>query len=272
MKITNHLLDAIPYVASPNRSGKFKAGLPDTLIIHYTAGPSMESAKNTFLNPAAKASAHIIIDRDGSILQMVPFDTIAWHAGVSQWKQRRNLNNYSIGIELVNAGSLVKEKKGYSSWFGRQYTAKEVVKAVHRNEDTASYWHSYTAAQLKACENLCKLLMEVYGIQTILGHEEISLGRKTDPGPAFPLDALRAQLEDKTQWPSGEVKAKVEGNKRKVKASSLNIRKGPGTQHETLAAPLPKDHEVEILESKDGWVKVKTTAVIEGWVSERFVG
>lgn len=258
MNIKNHLLENIPYIPSPNRSGKFTK---DTLIIHYTAGPSLESAKNTFLNKAAKASAHIIIDRDGSIIQMVPFDTIAWHAGESKWGKRKGLNKYSIGIELVNAGALIKEKTGFSSWFGKIYTAKEAVKAQHRNEAKLAHWHKYTDKQIKACQALAQLLIEEYGIKEILGHEEISPNRKIDPGPAFPLDEMRNTLF-----------AKAEQNQEaKVIASSLNIRKGPGEEYETIAEPLPIEHEVEILESKGAWVKVKTTAVIEGWVSKRFL-
>lgn len=262
MKILNHLIQDTAYAPSPNRSGKFVKGLPDTLIIHYTAGPCLESAQNTFLNKGSKASAHIIIERDGSMIQMVPFDTIAWHAGTSKWGKRKNLNNYSIGIELVNAGSLVKEKKGYSSWFGKNYTSKEVVKAVHRNEDVASYWHRYTDKQIKACESLCKLLVEEYGIQNILGHEEISPDRKIDPGPAFPLDEMRQKL----------LALKPKPEKASVIAKGLNIRKGPDTTFEKLAEPLPHSHKVQILEQKGEWVKVKTTALIEGWVAKRYLG
>lgn len=259
--IQNHLLEGVPYVPSPNRSGKFTKGLPDTLILHYTAGPSLESAKNTFLNSSAKASAHILIDRDGSVLQMVPFDTIAWHAGESKWGKRKGLNNYSIGIELVNAGKLTKEKGGYVAWFGTKYAAKDILKAVHRNETEASYWQKYTDKQLAACEKLVALLIKEYRISTLLGHEEISPGRKVDPGPAFPLDEMRAKLLGKPTGPDMGI----------VTASALNIRKGPGATEEKIAEALPNGHEMEILETQGGWTKVRTTAVVEGWVSSKYV-
>jgi N-acetylmuramoyl-L-alanine amidase len=102
MKIENHLLsgEKIDFKNSPNISGKFKTGLLDTIVIHYTAGSSRESSVSTLINPGSKASAHLVIGRDGKITQLVPFDTIAWHAGNSSYKGRVGLNSYSIGIEI----------------------------------------------------------------------------------------------------------------------------------------------------------------------------
>src|SRR5687767_14113752 len=91
---------------SPNHGSKFPASLPDTVVIHYTAGTTLRGAVSTLCHAASKASAHLVIDRDGSIVQLVALDTIAWHAGASRHLSRSGLNQFSIGIELVNAGKL----------------------------------------------------------------------------------------------------------------------------------------------------------------------
>ena len=83
-------------------SGEFEKGKLDTIVIHYTAGP-FQSSLNTLKNPKVKASAHVIVDRDGSVTQLIPFNEIAWHAGESSYGTRTGLNKYSIGIEIVNS-------------------------------------------------------------------------------------------------------------------------------------------------------------------------
>lgn len=78
----NHRLegDGIPFRESPNHGGLFEPGLPDTIIIHYTAGSSAESSVKVLCDPKRKASAHLVVGRDGSVTQLVPFNTVAWHA------------------------------------------------------------------------------------------------------------------------------------------------------------------------------------------------
>ena len=76
------------------------------------------------------------------------------------------------------------------------YKEDEVIKAVHRNQTVARYWHAYTDKQIAVVEEICRVLVEAYPIKDILGHEEISPNRKIDPGPAFPLDKLRRLILD----------------------------------------------------------------------------
>ena len=85
LEIKNHILsgkNVKKMIPSPNHSGEFREGDLDTIIMHYTGGPYRQSL-NTLTNPRVRASAHVIIDRDGSITQLVPFNLIAWHAGKS---------------------------------------------------------------------------------------------------------------------------------------------------------------------------------------------
>ncbi len=254
------------FVKSPNFSGEFTRGVLDTIIIHYTAGP-YQSAVNTLINPAAKASAHMIIDRDGSITQLIPLNFIAWHAGPSSYNGRTGFNRLSIGIEIVNAGMLTKSGNVYRSWFGSAYNPNEVIEAIHRNEKTPRFWHIYTEEQIDATIDICRVLIETYNLKHILGHEEICKGMKFDPGPAFPLDRMRNQLlgngrnqdDDATELPSFG----------RVTASSLNVRSSADVNAEKVSKPLTKGAKVKILDQANGWYKV--IVEVEGWVLGQYV-
>jgi N-acetylmuramoyl-L-alanine amidase len=265
--IDNLLKDGeVAFSASPNIGSEFKSP-PDTIILHYTAGGSPESAIATFKNPLSKASAHIIIGRNGSITQMVPFNTVAWHAGASQYSGRTGFNNFSIGIEIDNAGLLEKRGEKYVSWFGKAYPENEVVYAVHRNEFSSRYWHTYTEVQFELIEKICYLLIEKYPVKLILGHEEVSPGRKVDPGPAFPLDKIRMRLLGSKRDDDGA--ENIVGQELTVMVDALNIRSLPDINSEKIAKPLSKNQKVKIIEKKDGWAKVSTG--ITGWVAERYL-
>jgi len=269
MKIFNHRLEGenLKIQGSPNRGGPLK---PDTVVVHYTASPSAESAIRTLCDPGRKASAHVVIDFDGSITQLVPFNIISWHAGKSRHEDRVGLNKYSIGIEIVNAGKLVKSGSNYVSWFGKKFPAEDVFYGIHRNEEIAAYWHQYTQEQIATVEELCSLLIAEYNMFHILGHEEISPGRKIDPGPAFPLDKLRNRIlalsprDEEGEEEPGEIPA--EGL---VTASKLNIRSGPTTAHIKVARALPKGKKVKILQKSGDWYRVSTN--VEGWVSGQYI-
>ena len=251
-------------------SGQFTGDRPDTVIIHFTAGSTLGSAINTLKNPSVKASAHLVIDRDGSIVQLIGFDKIAWHAGKSKWQERTGLNKFSIGIELVNAGELKRSGSQYVSWFGHRYREDQVVEAVHRNQSKMSYWHAYTQDQIEACFDVCRVLKENYQIQFILGHEEIAPRRKTDPGPAFPLEKLRNQVldtRDDEVDSSVPVVAKEEESPlmtARVTANRLNFRQQPYASAPLAGEPLSANTNVELLEKSGSWRKVRVYA--EGWV------
>lgn len=269
MKISNNKInsDYAEFDEVDKTSGAFDRGLPDTIVIHYTAGPSVSSALNTFKDPSVEASAHVIIDFDGSVTQLIPFNKIGWHAGDSSWLDRTELNYYSIGIEIVNAGRLEKSGSVWRSWFGKKYEEDDVMQAIHRNEDHEAGWHVYTEEQITSTYELCKKLMDSYNIKHILGHEEISPGRKSDPGPAFPLDKLRNRLlhsnrkdpdEHQEDWKTGV-----------VTASALNIRSGPSSSNATISKPLSRNTKVSILKEQNGWYNVEVK--MRGWVSKNYI-
>ena len=196
MKITNHRLTddsgtPVDFVQTPNHSGTTK---PLLLIIHYTAGISRDAAISWFQNPQAKASAHLIIDRDGTVVQMADFNVKTWHAGVSRWGTLEGLNRYSIGIELVNAGRLIKAGAEWKTWYEAIIPTDQVVEAIHKNESQSAGWHLYTNAQIEKAIEVGLALNQEYQFEDILGHDDIAPIRKSDPGPAFPLVSFSSKV------------------------------------------------------------------------------
>jgi N-acetylmuramoyl-L-alanine amidase len=270
-KIVGDKVDQIP--CQGKDSGLFTAGLPDTLVIHFTGGSSLDSSVAHLKAPDIKASAHLVIGRNGEVKQLIEFDRVAWHAGVSEWKGRRGLNKYSVGIELDNAGRMTRAGQSFVSWFGRQYPADEVIEAKHRNESSASYWHTYSEEQLAACFSVCRCLANAYPISTIVGHEEIAPGRKIDPGPAFPLERLRDQVLIGRADAAAESSVQPEHAgtplKAVVNAERLNIRQMPYVGAALAGNPLPNGTEVEILDRSEKWCKVSVKR--QGWVHGDFL-
>ena len=197
MRIENHRLAGARQVPSPNQGGRFSAGAPDTLILHFTAcdDPGLAIRVLSDPTPGRRVSAHLVVSRDGDVTQLLPFDTIGWHAGRSAWGGREEFNRMSLGVEIDNPGRLEERGEGVLvSRLGRVYGPEDAVLAVHRNESEPAWWLRYPREQLEVVEALSALLVAEYGLRWILGHEEIAPGRKDDPGPAFPLDELRSRI------------------------------------------------------------------------------
>lgn len=255
--ISDGLITGAPFRNSPNKGGQLAA---DTVVMHYTAGTSTNSAAKWLSSSQAKASAHIVLGRDGELVQLVSFKDVAWHAGRSRWKGRSGLNQYSIGIEIVNAGPLTKHADGlYRTAFGRVISdPAEVVLAKHKHEKETRYWHAYTEAQLNRLEELLLALLHEYPqIREVVGHDDIAKGRKSDPGPAFPMGRYQSLVE--TRREDGD-------DVMVVTASKLNVREGPGTNYDRVdEGPLPRGAQVRILEREEPWLLV-TNDQAEGWV------
>jgi N-acetylmuramoyl-L-alanine amidase len=254
--IKNHRLEGSPYVASPNKGGKIK---PIFIVQHYTAGYTAESAINTLTRKGSGVSAHVTVDLDGTITQHVPFNVKAWHAGPSKWMGYNGLNNYSIGIEIVNIGWLRqlgngKYQDAYGNTRDEAYFPNGLVLAPNARAGSGTFaWPRYTAEQLHAVDQLTEALCGKYDIKDIVSHEEIDTrGWKTDPGPAFPMKLVQRHLksdrsDDSELW--------------EVTASSLNVRTGPGSNYGTRSA-LTRGHKVEVIARSGDWVQIND----DGWV------
>ncbi len=197
LKIREHRLDktSAKVISAPTLNQNSQREIdPKHIIIHYTAGRSFESSVNWLTNPKSKASAHIIVGREGEIAQLVDFNRRAWHAGRSIWDGKPDLNSRSIGIELDNAGKLNRRADGYYTWFGRRVPDSDVVIV------DGSLWHAFTDAQIETAYTICEAIIDEYPTigedpeGGVLGHNDIAPGRKVDPGPAFPMNKFRSWL------------------------------------------------------------------------------
>ena len=148
------ILDQIP---SPN-FGERKGGLmPKWVILHYTAMNSAAEAIERLCDPVHQVSAHYVISESGAVTQLVSDDMRAWHAGQSYWQGCRDMNSASIGIELCNRGD-----------------------------------HPFPAPQIRALITLLSGVCTRNDIppNSVIGHADIALGRKADPGARFDWRAL----------------------------------------------------------------------------------
>jgi N-acetylmuramoyl-L-alanine amidase len=131
------------------------------IVLHYTGMQSERACIKRLIDKKSKVSTHYLINRIGSITRIVDDQNTAWHAGKSKWKNFTNLNDQSIGIELVNQG----HQFGYEN-----FSKKQISKLIL----------------------LCKFLIKKYKIKysNILGHSDIAPLRKKDPGEKFPWHLL----------------------------------------------------------------------------------
>lgn len=251
----------VSFVETPNKGGDLS---PCYLVFHYTAGRNAQSSIDWLTNPEAKASAHLVLARDGSICQLAPFNVKTWHAGISHWDGLSGLNGYSIGIEMDNAGPLKKVGDEYQAWFGTLYAENQVIYAKHRLDDESRWWHVYTEVQIQRALELAQLLVQHYDLKDVVGHEDIAPDRKRDPGPAFPLEHVRARVLGREE---------DERERYDVTASTLNIRSGPGVEFPSVAEPLKRGTTVVLLEKRDRWsmVELVENGDIEGWVHNQFL-
>ena len=261
MIITNHRIDGVEYVSSPNQGGEIS---PKFIVMHYTAGYTAQSAINTLCNPDRKASAHIVLDTDGTITQLVDFHRKAWHAGKSAYKGHKWLNSKSIGIEIVNIGFLRLLGDKFQDSYGNVKTIEEigvdVLEAPHARVGSGNfYWPIYPEAQLQALDVLTAKLIEEYNIIDIVSHEEIDLnGWKTDPGPAFPMQRYKNLLPMRD----------MDENQYQVTASTLNVRSGPGTEFDVIAAAaLVHGDIIEVTDIRGDWGRIDG----DGWIHMGYV-
>ncbi|MDZ4103281.1 MAG: N-acetylmuramoyl-L-alanine amidase [Hydrogenophaga sp.] len=263
--IQNHRLTGpdVSFRATPNVGGAMR---PQFVVLHYTAGRTLESSVESLCTkkPQGNASSHIVLGRDGRIVQLAPFNAVTWHAGVSQWSGIDGLNHHAIGIEMDNAGLLHREGERCVSWFGKAYPDNEVVMAEHRHGGGLRPWHHFTEVQIERALQLCEVLVAHYGLKDVLGHEDIARGRKVDPGPAFPLAAVRARALGR----GADVAVRLV-----VNAASLNIRSGPAAEFSKVAPALKRGAELVLLEPQDRWSRVAVVGAtdLEGWVCNDFV-
>lgn len=153
---------------SPNHDARPPAKPISLLVLHYTGMASAAAALDRLTDPAAKVSAHYVIDEDGAVYGLVDESRRAWHAGVSSWAGERDINGISIGIELVNPG--------------------------HAYPGYAGGYRSFPEMQMRSLEQLATDILRRHAIPAhrVLGHSDVAPTRKTDPGELFDWERLAA--------------------------------------------------------------------------------
>lgn len=262
-----------------NNSGKFKAGEPKFLVMHYTAGGGGKGSANFLFGPHKPgSSAHFVVDRNGDVYQISDTGVVTWHAGESLWRGIQFLNSHSIGIEIANYGYW---RPGISPKTQTAAKAAGWLEAVHKNGGPTRFWEPYPEAQMVAVERLTAWILETHPtIKEIVGHDDIAPGRKTDPGPAFPMhrftDILHpnvgnsevpANLKDATVVKKSDPRSYI------VNATSLNVRGGAGTTFEVIGS-LKKGAKVTILQDNPAWDFIEYDeggTKHQGWVSGQYL-
>ena len=180
-KPTSLLLDGL-YIPSPNCNDRPDPNDISLIVVHGISlpagqfgGPYIEQLftnrldveqHESFIEIATlEVSSHVLIRRDGQVIQFVPFDKRAWHAGASRFEDREECNDFSIGIELEGTDTIPYEAVQYQQ-------LAEVIQALLKRYPTINQ-------------------------KRIVGHSDIAPGRKTDPGPAFDWVKLAHVLTDR---------------------------------------------------------------------------
>jgi N-acetylmuramoyl-L-alanine amidase len=148
-------------VPSPNFDERV-GGPPDMILLHYTGMETGEAALARLTAAESKVSSHYVVFEDGRIVQCVPEEKRAWHAGVSHWAGETDINSRSIGIEIVNPG----HEFGYSD---------------------------FPLRQIAAVISVCKGILARRGpisADRVLAHSDVAPSRKQDPGEKFPWELL----------------------------------------------------------------------------------
>ena len=148
-------------IPSANYGERRNGREPDMIVLHYTGMADAKRAVAKLTTAGTEVSSHYVVHEDGRIIQCVPEAKRAWHAGASSWAGETDVNSCSIGIEIVNGGHD----------FGLP---------------------DYPLRQIAAVIALCKgiVIRRKIAPHRVLGHSDVSPGRKQDPGEKFPWQLL----------------------------------------------------------------------------------
>ncbi|HEV7253347.1 MAG TPA: N-acetylmuramoyl-L-alanine amidase [Mesorhizobium sp.] len=246
---------------------------PRILIVHFTYGASARSSAEWFQSPKNKhrSSAHAIVERDGSVIQCVDFNEGANHAGKSSWNGISSFNNKSFGLELANWGYLEGSGGNWTSY--TNVAISNPFLDVHKNGNPNGSkspigWERYPAVQIDAAVEIARAVVDKYGVDTILGHDDISKGWKWDPGPAFNMSRFRTMV-------FGD-RAEMGPNVMTVSSpNDLNLREGPGISFRIIQS-LPDGAKVEPVEQDGNWMMINLLdaqgrPAKSGWVHRSFL-
>lgn len=280
MKIRNHKLEGVEFQPARWTGGVIT---PEIVILHDTAGRLEKGNSARYLRDNdAKVSVHFVLERDGTIVQQVPANRQANHAGESSYNGRKGCNAFSIGIEIVNPGKMTRIAGTGGlwarAWWKEDFQDGHGVELVEMTtpEHGPGVWMDYTPEQITAVTLLLETLFrDIKTLKDITTHWYVSPGRKVDTNPLFPLAAIRAKVlgrDDPAQAAADAGSQPARDLRRVIAASGLNLRRWPSFNPNVILA-IP--HGTEVLVEREGvfdgrdWCRV-LYAGQEGWIVKSY--
>ncbi|MCU0882055.1 MAG: N-acetylmuramoyl-L-alanine amidase [Hyphomonadaceae bacterium] len=280
LRLARGKVTGIPFTQARRMGGVIT---PTILILHDTASRLEKGRAAAYLaDNTASVSVHFVIERDGSIVQQVPIGRAAFHAGRSSYNNRKNCNDFSIGIEIVNAGRMDPAGPDKArAWWGETFdrAALGIVQAAPATHGPG-LWMAYTPEQIEAVLTLGSFLFaQVPTLMDVVTHWYVAPGRKTDTNPLFPLASVKARImgrDDPAALAADREAAPVKGDDQFVKvnapADSVNLRTWPSFNPNVIAQ-VPDGAVVPVLSrgvfEGRSWLKV-IYGGHEGWVIGRY--
>ena len=263
MRIINHKLDGVEFKPAYYTGPVIT---PEIVVLHDTAGRLTKGNSAAYLasKNSGEVSVHFVLERDGTIIQLVPTNCRANHAGQSSFNGREWCNGFSIGIEIVNPGKMTTVASGGyvaskgRAWWGEIFEAGDEydIEYRHTPEHGEGVWMAYTDAQIEALFGLLAVLFrDVPTLKDITTHWYVSPGRKVDTNPLFPLDQIRARVlgRDDPADTAAEKGSAVPGDDDlmvwvETPGDTLNLRRWPSFNPNVIAE-IPNGAVVPVVRS-----------------------
>ncbi|CAN5547753.1 N-acetylmuramoyl-L-alanine amidase [soil metagenome] len=227
----------LTFVERPSPNFNDRNGQPiQFLIIHCTAMATAEDAIQRLCDPAAKVSAHYVVDEQGTVYRLVAEENRAWHAGVSYWDGTSDLNTSSIGIEIANPGDA-----------------------------------PYPQAQMDAVIALSNAIVNRHKIRSfyVVGHSDIAPNRKQDPGEQFDWQSL--STSNLGVWPvptQSDYTASATWTEKEVKRALVKVGYRPTLDQVTLLTAFQRHFQPDVFKTPnnvgiaDGETKARLACLI----------
>lgn len=277
MRIKNHRIDGLTFLKSVFTGETIS---PEIVVLHDTAGrlDQGNSARYLASNNTAKASVHFVIERDGEIVQLVPTNRKANHAGDSSYHGKKWCNGFSIGIELVNPGKMTRASATHAlAWWGERFDIEgHGIREMTTPQHGHGLWMPHSEEQIDALLDLLTVLFrDIPSLKDITTHWFISPGRKVDPNPTLATSQLRAMIlgpddpADGLALKGSESVGDEEFCRITTAGSGLNMRRWPNTDNPNVLLSIPNGEIVPV--ERSGTFAGRTWLLVQygglsGWI------
>jgi N-acetylmuramoyl-L-alanine amidase len=222
-------------IDAPSPNFDARQAPPEMIVLHYTGMETGEAALERLRDPAARVSAHYVVEEDGRVFSLVDEARRAWHAGISAWRGVTDTNGRSIGVEIVNPG----HEFGY-----RPFPPAQIAAVIALIGDIRSRWTIDDAL--------------------ILGHSDVAPRRKRDPGELFPWRTLAEAGHGLWVEPPPAPGAPLKSGDRGLGA--LVLRSGLARLGYDIAAAGPFDDDLSMVVTafQRHWLQSRCDGIADG--------